>query len=221
VANGAWSDTLPLAVGENIIVIRVVAESGDIGAYTVQVRRRSANADLASLTVNRGRLDPGFRPADTAYADTLLSDSLTVAAVADPSAKLVQIVLDSPRVAGTSPMAFGLREGDQRVNVTVTAEEGNTKTYSIRIHRFSRDTTLAGLAVSPSSLVPAFVVPGAPGECVGKGRFERNPGFAGRLFGGPGLGGREQRIAGEGDLRERGYRHLYGYGPAAQRERGP
>ncbi len=156
VADGNWSDTLPLGVGENIFAIRVVAETGDIGTYTVQVHRRSANADLASLTVDAGALVPGFRPADTAYADTVLSDSITVTALADPSAKLVQIVLDSPRVAGTSPMRFGLHEGDQRVNVTVTAEEGNTKTYSIRIHRLSRVATLANLAVSPGALSPAF-----------------------------------------------------------------
>jgi hypothetical protein len=157
VANGAWSDTLPLNVGENIFAIRVAAESGDIGIYSVQVRRRGANADLASLTVNRGVMVPGFRPSDTAYADTVLADSLTVAAAAaDPSAKLVQIVLDSPRVAGSSPMTFALREGDQKVNVIVTAEDGNTRTYSLRLHRVSRDTSLADLAASPGTLAPAF-----------------------------------------------------------------
>jgi hypothetical protein len=143
-------------VGDNSIAIRLVAENGDSGNYSVQVHRRNANADLVALTVNRGTLVPAFRPSDTAYTDTLLADSLTVNATADPSARLVQVVLDSPRVAGTPPMTFAMREGGQRVNVLVTAEEGNTRSYSIRVHRISRDTNLAGLAVSPGGLAPVF-----------------------------------------------------------------
>jgi hypothetical protein len=211
VAAGAWSDTLPLMVGDNSIAIRLVAENGDSGNYSVQVHRRNANADLVALTVNRGTLVPAFRPSDTAYTDTLLADSLTVNATADPSARLVQVVLDSPRVAGTPPMTFAMREGGQRVNVLVTAEEGNTRSYSIRVHRISRDTNLAGLAVSPGGLfrdrgecrVP-IGVQGYPVACAGQGMVGRDSGIGRQLFGKAGFAGGQQRVPLESGSRKRG-----------------
>lgn len=85
---------------------------------------KSSNNALSSLTVNMGELTPAFDPAVTEYTLSLPlnSDKLTV--TADPS--------DSKAtVEGAGEVA--LQGGENKISVVVTAENGDTKTYTVTV----------------------------------------------------------------------------------------
>ena len=69
VASGSPSAAIALAVGANVITVRVTAENGDTQDYTVTVTRQSGNADLSALVAS----------AATSEAATYLPQTLTPA----------------------------------------------------------------------------------------------------------------------------------------------
>jgi formylglycine-generating enzyme required for sulfatase activity len=88
------------------------------------------NADLATLTMSSGTLTPAFSAGTTSYAVTVMLDvtTLTVTATAaDPYATL--------SIVPTQPMPLVL--GANPVTVTVTAESGAQKAYSVVVTRLS------------------------------------------------------------------------------------
>ena len=91
---------------------------------------KSTNADLATLTVSEGTLTPVFNASTTSYTVTVSTavTTLTVTATrADPYASLV--------IAPVQPMT--LAQGANPVTVTVTAESGAEKVYTITVARLS------------------------------------------------------------------------------------
>jgi len=121
---------------------------------------KSTNADLSTLTVSEGTLSPAFSPSTTSYTVRvpLAVTSLAVTATkTDIYASLV--------IAPAQPMT--LVEGDNPATVTVTAESGVQKVYSVVITRemldyespnvgtlkyfptgtFQRDATVSNLSV--------------------------------------------------------------------------
>ncbi|PKN24445.1 MAG: hypothetical protein CVU65_11705 [Deltaproteobacteria bacterium HGW-Deltaproteobacteria-22] len=93
----------------------------------------SSNANLATLTVTSGTLTPAFSATTTTYTVTvpLAVTSLTVAGTAADAPYATVVV--SP----TQPMT--LVEGANAATVTVTAEDGTQKVYTVTV---TRQTTL-------------------------------------------------------------------------------
>ncbi len=89
----------------------------------------SSNANLASLTVSSGTLTPNFSSSTISYSVTvpLAESSLTVAGTA----------ADAPwatvAVSPTQPMA--ILDGANPATVTVTAEDGTQKVYTVTVTR--------------------------------------------------------------------------------------
>jgi len=86
----------------------------------------ASDSSLAALTVDVGALTPAFDPAITGYTMSVDNKVTTVAiggTAADPNAT----------VAGTG--AHTLAVGQNRLGITVTAEDGTTTTYTITITR--------------------------------------------------------------------------------------
>lgn len=82
----------------------------------------SANNALSALTVSAGTLTPAFDPAVTEYALSLPQGTEKITVTATPS--------DSKAtVQGDGEVA--LQPGENKLAVTVTAENGDTKTYTI------------------------------------------------------------------------------------------
>lgn len=138
-----------LEVGENIITIRVVSESGAPLDYTIKVvRAEKANNYLSSLTVD-GVLVPDFDKETTEYTLDKVDytkTSIEIGATAED--------VDAT-VTGTGK--FGLATGDNSFTVTVTAQNGLVKAYTINIERAkNNDATLDLLTVTGYTLVPAF-----------------------------------------------------------------
>src|SRR5258706_777916 len=94
----------------------------------LQFTEKSANADLSQLTVNNGVLTPIFAAATTYYTVHVPNEvtSITVAGnKADGNASVPDSVTLSNLVVGTP----------QTARITVTAENGASKTYTVEVVR--------------------------------------------------------------------------------------
>lgn len=122
-----------LSVGVNTVVLTVTAANGTTRRYTISVTRQpdptvtlSSDADLADLTPSEGKLTPAFAPNITEYAvyvpyeTTKLSFSATAK--------------DSKALGVTQPDA-ALKQGDNVLTVTCTAEDGTTRDYTVHVVR--------------------------------------------------------------------------------------
>lgn len=97
--------------------------SGGGGSYGDTSDSRNSNTALVSLGVSAGTLSPAFDPAVTEYTVDLPSKTTTLTVTAEAS--------DSrTTVAGTGEIA--VQTGENVIEVTTTAENGDTRTYTIR-----------------------------------------------------------------------------------------
>ena len=102
----------------------------------------SSDATLASISVN-GTALTGFASSTTSYTSSIsaTTTSAAVTAVANDSAATVSV---SP--SGNQSIAAGER---QLFSITVTAEDGSTKTYTVTVNRAAEnDTTLTSILVN-------------------------------------------------------------------------
>ena len=107
--------------------IKVIAENGNSKTYTLKIiRGRSANAYLKSLTTTKGTLD--FVKTTLAYA-VVLEESITKLTISDT---LKAEAEDSNASVSFSNQGVVEVKDDPRVEITCTAEDGETKlVYSV------------------------------------------------------------------------------------------
>lgn len=118
----------------------------------------SADANLASLSLDAGALLPAFDPAVTVYSVIYLSNPVASATITAAAAHS-EAVVSYP--GGQNP---ALTVGSNDLVVRVTAEDGTTiKDYTIRVYRMGTDHTSA--TIGALKYVPA-------------GLFQRNAGPA-------------------------------------------
>ena len=106
---------------------------------------KSSNANLSNLGI-RPHDFTGFSPSKTSYSVTVPQDTESVEVYA-------QVADNGATVSGTGTVS--LDEGENVVNVTVTAEDGTTKTYTINITRgeVAEETTEVSSGEGLSKLV--------------------------------------------------------------------
>ncbi|WP_374711842.1 tandem-95 repeat protein [Symbiobacterium terraclitae] len=90
------------------------------------VRAKSTVAELVELSINPGRLEPEFRPDRTSYSATVPHDVTAVTVVAKPGDAWTKVYVDGHQ---------NLRVGSNRITVTVLAENGERKVYTINVTR--------------------------------------------------------------------------------------
>jgi hypothetical protein len=141
------------AAGETTpVYVDVTAEDGETKErYVITIHRAApddgTNNNLGSLTVSSGTLTPPFSAAVTVYNLRLpfATESVVIEAVAADSATAIL----------TGDGTKTLEVGETVCEVTVTAQSGDEKTYTITILR-EMDARLATLSVAPHTLTPAF-----------------------------------------------------------------
>ena len=137
-----------VSAGSTTITVNVNAATFDeekiINTYTINVTvnpPKSSNNNLKGISINGAALS-GFSAAKTSYDLGQTTDkSITIAATTEDS---------EAKVSGTGSKT--LSYGKNTFKVTVTAENGATKSYSITVTRpdnRSKDNTLTDLDVSP------------------------------------------------------------------------
>lgn len=122
-----------LSVGVNTVVLTVTAANGATRRYTISVTRQpdptatlSSDADLADLTPSEGKLTPAFAPNITEYAVYVPYETTKLS--------LSATAKDSKAMGVTQPDA-ALKQGDNVLTVTCTAEDGTTRDYTVHVVR--------------------------------------------------------------------------------------
>ena len=144
---GDGQKTLAAMGSDNSFPITVTAENGTMRTYAVNIRRKSSDATLQSLAVSNGTLSPAFAPGTVTYYDTVPNSLNSIAITAEKN----YLPAD---VTGTGVKSLDV--GDNHFDITVTAEDGTKKVYTVSVHKLSNDATLRSLAVSNVTLSPPF-----------------------------------------------------------------
>lgn len=162
VASGAVSQALTLAPGRNPFNVKVTAANGTIQTYAVTfVRALSANADLGSLTLTAGDINPAFTSDNTTYHLSVpyTVDRTTVTAITSDANAVLRIngtVVNSGAASGN--IAIGA--GATVVTISVTSASGITKSYTVTVTReaapLSSNANLISLRTSVGELNPLF-----------------------------------------------------------------
>ena len=141
--------------------VNVIASDGNedvnIGTVSYQIRVAeplSANNALSSLTVGNAVLTPAFSAGNTSYTAEVPFDVSVLNVTATAADGRSNVNVNSPTL---------MADGYTDVTVTVTAENGAVRIYTIRVHRAkdpnyvpSGDNTLSGITVEGFLLSPAF-----------------------------------------------------------------
>lgn len=123
----------PAGQPTNIPVV-VTAQNGNVKNYLVTVSRGvSSNNNLQSLTVSPGTLNPSFNVNRTSYTVNVASTVTSVTVTPrqqDPAATII--------VQPANPVQLGAPGSNTPLIITVTAQNGTQKTYTVGIVRAAR-----------------------------------------------------------------------------------
>ena len=141
VASGVASGPIALSTGVNNISIVVTAsDTVTIKTYVVQVTKPSLDANLISLDISDGVLNPAFNPDITLYSVGSLADtvaSVTVTPTAFDSGATIKI--NGTNVAsGTASNPISLSAVVTIIGIAVTSSDGlTTKDYTVIVYKTS------------------------------------------------------------------------------------
>ncbi len=148
-------------VGVNVVKVTATAKDGTKKVYSINVvraasatkteeKKKSSNNYLKSLTTHDGALTPEFNKDTTTYSIKVPKDvtKLSLSALAEDDKAKVEI-------SGNSGFEVGKVHS---VTVTVTAEDGSQRIYTINVTRMDQEakTDLEELDVPGYTLKPAF-----------------------------------------------------------------
>jgi len=125
-----------LKYGENIFKINVTNEKGDVKTYTLNVNRvdnRSGDSKLSSLNIS------GY---DIKFNKDVFNYNINVSN--DVSSVKINAKLNSDKssfVSGYGSRSVNLKEGLNKYEVKVTAENGTVSTYTLNITRGEKDNS--------------------------------------------------------------------------------
>jgi uncharacterized repeat protein (TIGR02543 family) len=131
------------ASGTSTVTITVSDGGGSSAttSFVVTVNALSHNADLSSLSVSSGSLNPAFTGGETSYTASVAYeiDFVTVTAIMQDSASTATV--NGITVTTASPSSsVGLSVGSNLVEVVVTAQDMTIKTYTITVNRAALNT---------------------------------------------------------------------------------
>jgi len=143
------------------VSITVTAPNGAAKTYAITVNRLSGDNNLSALTVTPGALAPNFAPATLNYSVDVATNVTAVTVTAtksDSNAVLSGSIADpgAGQATGQVTIQLGGPGTSTPVSITVTAPNGDFKTYAITVNRLSGDNNLSALTVTPGSLDPTF-----------------------------------------------------------------
>ena len=152
-----------LKVGKNEIEVTVLSSDGSSkNIYKIVVTRKKgnttsnnnenknyvkdSNANLKSLTISKGELDPGFSKDITTYTVNVDKDceSIRISAICSG----IECTVSNTGVKY-------LKYGENKYEIKVTAEDGTVKIYTITVNK-AYDLRLSSIVINKYSLNPSF-----------------------------------------------------------------
>ena len=139
-----------LNVGNNDFEVTVTSASGETTIkYIIRViRQKDTNNDLKNLNLSNCTISPQFDKDTLEYTCEVENNVAETIITAEPLSNAAKVV-----GIGKKTLAYGVNT----FKVTVTAQNGDAKTYTITVTRkASSDTNLKSLTVSNGTLTPEF-----------------------------------------------------------------
>jgi|GEM_PF-3471136 len=149
-------------VGLKAGTYRVISTAPDICPVSLDItitQPKSTNANLSNLVVSSGTLSPVFSAGVTAYTTQItgIQNVTLTPTLADTSAR---ISYNGTAYANGAAIPVTLVSDSNRIAITVTAQNGSTKDYTVDIIRRaaapSANANLSSLAISNGTLTPVF-----------------------------------------------------------------
>ncbi|MEK3883014.1 cadherin-like beta sandwich domain-containing protein [Paenibacillus sp. PL2-23] len=146
VPNGLASASIPLVVGENALEVKVTSPNGQKDrTYVVTITREpSSNADLSNLAIAGYELTSAFESGITDYEAAVPAGVQSVVILANAADAAAAISVAGQPFTGS--MNIPLTAGTNVIRLSVTAENGDTKAYAIRVLRQSEPEFGANLS---------------------------------------------------------------------------
>lgn len=126
--------TVNLNYGVNNVLVKVQAENETVRTYTIKVTReddRSSNNNLSSITLSNGNIS--FSKDVTEYNVNVPYTVTKIDVVGTPEDSKSKVSVESPNLV----------VGENIVTVTVTAENGQSKVYKIKVNRLAEQAVLS------------------------------------------------------------------------------
>ena len=134
VGNGTYG-TYSLKTGENLFIITVRNGTGASGTYKLTVtRKQNGNNLLKHITLSNGVLSPSFSPSITSYNIEGLKDKTKMKLVPTAAVTTSTIKVNNKSVSNNG-ITVDISAGESDIRITVTAENGKTKTYTLHVKR--------------------------------------------------------------------------------------
>ncbi|MBN2434385.1 MAG: cadherin-like beta sandwich domain-containing protein [Spirochaetes bacterium] len=163
VASGSASNTVPLAVGQNIVTT-VVTSADNITnkTYIVVITRlesSSNNANLSDLSLSSGTISPSFSESRIYYTAEVNNSISSIAVTPTVAGIGASVTVNDVSVAsGSASGSIGLAVGQTTITIVVTAGI-RIKTYYVVVTRLdvpSDNANLSNLSLSSGVLSPSF-----------------------------------------------------------------
>ena len=133
-----------LTEGNNVIVVTVIAPNGNSRTYTIAVRRAlpplSGDATLRSLALSGVPIN--FVSNRYQYSASVSHSTASTTVTATPNEPAARVSISpNDADANTAGHQVALTEGNNAIVVTVIAPNGNSRAYTVTIHRALSTTT--------------------------------------------------------------------------------
>lgn len=112
----------------------------------------SSDANLSSLALSPGVLNPSFSSATTSYTASVDHNTSSVSITPTASDAAATIKVNGNTVASGNAATIALVAGNNVITTVVTAEDGTTKTYTVTVTKAAAPVPMLTLA----SALPAF-----------------------------------------------------------------
>jgi hypothetical protein len=139
----------PSAAGVRTAIVSLATNDPDENPATFTIQGNgmpSSNADLSTLTLSDGALDPVFAAANTSYTASVATSITVTPTVAQTNATIEVRVnggTSSPVTSGSPSAPLALNVGSNSVEIRVTAEDTTTiKTYTLTVTRDKASQTI-------------------------------------------------------------------------------
>ena len=134
------------------VTIKVTAQDGTSEIYTLVVSNKSDDCSLAVLKVDDVIIDANETDGKYYVNKKQLTESISVEAIANNNKAKVSINTTTPTLE-SQKSTVTIPEQVNYINITVTAEDGTSKEYTLVVNKVSNDTELKAYIVNSDEIL--------------------------------------------------------------------